>query len=170
MKTKVVLISLLMFGFINAVRAEDLNDKVTAVISENVVNAELEVDQRTFVWNVNGYACQLPGLRIPKVWFDFHEKLKHAELFGADEEFRAIGLKNPNYKFCVDSAGAEKAFGKELVPGAKLPMKITVKREVHIGQRYNSAGKLVKIKVLVETTTVDVNNRQLESTAEVNLQ
>lgn len=169
MKMKMLLISLLMLGFTGAVHAKVSEDKVTAIISEHVMDAELEVDQRTFVWNVNGYACQWPGLRIPKVWFDFNEKLKHDDLFGTDEEFRALGVRDPNFQFCV-GATAEKAFGKELVPGAKLPIKITVKREIRVGERYNSAGKLVKIKVLFETTTVDVNNRQLESTAEVNLQ
>ncbi|WP_374073587.1 hypothetical protein [Bdellovibrio bacteriovorus] len=170
MKTKNLLMSLLMLGFFGNVHAAESKDKVAAIISENVVNAELEIEQNTFVWNVNGYACQLPGLRIPKVWFDFNEQLKHDDLFGTDDQYRAIGLKNPNFKFCIDHADAEKAFGKEFIPGAKLPMKITVKREIRIGERYDSAGKLVKIRVLVETTTVEVNNRELESVAEVNLQ
>lgn len=150
--------------------AGEVTDKVLKVLKSSSEKSVLHVEDETFVFNIKGYGCQWPGLRIPNHSVD--AELNHSRPivhFGTDGHYLAIGLKGMEHQFCHSFGNAETVFGKELVKGAKLPMKITRTLDLREGERMDEHGNMKKVELIHETITVRVNGREIETTSEINL-
>lgn len=153
-----------------AVSAGEVTDKVLKVLKSSSEKTTLNVEEETFVFNINGYGCQWPGLRILNMVAD--PELNHGRPFvhfGSDGHYLAMGLKDPNHQFCHSFGSAEAVFGKELVKGAELPMQVKRTLDLREGDRMDRNGKLQKMKLIVETINIQINGRVIETTSEINL-
>ncbi len=149
--------------------AGEKNDTILKVLKHSSERSTLFVEENTFVFNLNGYACQWPGLRVLNMVAQ--QELNHNKhnRMGSDESYLAIGIKDPNMHFCHHIGDAETVFGKELVAGAELPIKITRVLDSRQGKRMGPDGNLTMVRLIHETITIKINGRTIESTAEINL-
>lgn len=150
--------------------AGEVSDKVLKVLKSSSEKSVLHVEEETFVFNINGYGCQWPGLRILNLSVD--AELNHSRPivhFGTDGHYLAIGLKGMEHQFCHSLGDVETVFGKELVKGAKLPMKVTRSLDLREGERMDKHGNMQAVRLIHETITVRVNGREVETTSEINL-
>ena len=150
--------------------AGEATDKVLKVLKTSSEKTTLTVEEKTFVSNINGYGCAWPGLRIMNMVVE--PELNHGRPFphfGSDGHYLAIGLKDPNHQFCQSLGSAEEAFGKELVKGAELPIKIKRTLDLREGDRPGNDGNPQKVKLIVETINIQINGRVVETTSEINL-
>lgn len=145
--------------------AGEVTDKVLKVLKTSSEKTVLTVEEETFVFNINGYGCQWPGLRIMTYIVD--AELNHSRPnvhFGTDGHYLAIGLANMEHQFCHSLGDVETVFGKEMVKGANLPMKIKRTLDLREGDRHEK-----KVKLIHETITIQINGRVIETTSEINL-
>lgn len=150
--------------------AGEVTDKVLKILKTSSEKTVLTVEEETFVFNINGYGCQWPGLRILNMVAE--TELNHNRPFvhfGSDGHYLAIGLKDMHHQFCHQFGDAETVFGKELVKGAELPMKITRTLDLREGERMNNDGNMIKVKLIHETINIRINGREVETTSEINL-
>ena len=145
-------------------------DTVLEVLKSSSNKTVLTVEEETFVFNINGYGCQWPGLRIMNL--TVAAELNHSRPFanwGTDEHYMAIGLKDMQHQFCQTFGFAETVFGKELVKGANLPMNIKRTLDLREGNRTGNDGNPQKVKLIHETINIQINGRVIETTSEINL-
>lgn len=150
--------------------AGEVTDKVLKVLKSSSEKTVLTVEEETFVFNINGYGCQWPGLRIMNLTVD--AELNHGRPFihfGSDGHYLAIGLKDMQHQFCHSLGDVETVFGKELVKGAELPMKIKRTLDLREGNRMGNDGNTKKVKLIHETINIQINGRVIETTSEINL-
>ncbi|OFZ31538.1 MAG: hypothetical protein A2622_02855 [Bdellovibrionales bacterium RIFCSPHIGHO2_01_FULL_40_29] len=152
MKTLMLLITMVLV-MTQAAQA----DIIEKVISKQIYNTVMVINEDTYVFNVNGYACQWPGLRIAR--HQVNAQLNHLDKFGSDANYLAMGIQNPDHQFCHTTR--EKAFGKELVPNAELPIKVTRVLDI---RRHDNGDTYLQ-----ESITVEINDRTVESIAQVPL-
>ncbi len=166
---KILSLFLAMQFLAHAGFAGEKDDTILKVLKQSSERPTLTIEADTFVWNINGYACQWPGLKVPK-WLA-QDELNHNKFYreGSDESHIAIGIKGPNMQFCQEFGNAEAVFGKELVTGAKLPIKINRILDSRKGERMGPDGSLIMVRLIHETITIKINGRTIESTAEINL-
>ncbi len=146
-------------------------DQIIAKISIKEQETTLIAKSDTFVWNINGYSCQLPGITIDRHLFDREQLVHDRNRLGRNPEQRSIGLKDPNFRFCKDSATQESLFGNKLIPDQETAVKITIARQIIIGSRHNSVtGRNKNIKLLQEITTVYFLDQVFEDIAELSLE
>lgn len=167
------LISLLVLVQLTALQAYavEKKDSVIKVIKQSTENSTLSIDDKTFVFNVNGYGCQWPGIRVLSLVVA--PELNHNKFgshFGSDADYMAIGIKNPNFQFCHQFGDVLTVFGKEFVVGAELPIKIHHLLDLRKGERFDNDGKVITVKFIQETITVSINGREVETTATVDLE
>lgn len=162
---KNALIILALFMGLNA-KAE-IKDEVLQVLKNHDRSTTYYVDKQSYVFNVNGYACAWPGLRIPDS--DLDQDLNHYRKFGSDGHRLAVGIKNPNQRFCLGIPGAQVVFGPEFVNGAQLPMKIHRVLEL-IQRTSDDADQPKNQKLIRETITITINGRELETIAVITLE
>ncbi len=162
MKNRIFLTLLLIIS--PMVALAEVHETLIKNLKDSIRNHTFEVSADSFAFNVNGYACQWPGLKIPD-WM-LGADLNHYRKFGSDENRLAIGIKNPNHQHCSGLAGATDVFGKAYKEGAQVPVKINnrldqIEREI-IEETINLKQKLIR-----ETITVTIFGRELESIQEI---
>lgn len=144
----------------------EIKDTVLKTLKKEKSQITLYVNNETFVFNIKGYGCQWPGLKILDI--ELRQDLNHRRNFGSDESYVAVGIKNPDHQFCHGISTAQKVFGPEFVPGAELPMQIV--KTLQLIQRTSDESHLPKKqKLLRETITLTVNKREVETVAEITL-
>ena len=50
--------------------AGEVTDTVLKVLKSSSEKTALTVEEETFVFNINGYGCQWPGLRVLNMWWN----------------------------------------------------------------------------------------------------
>lgn len=168
---KILMTLFIMQVLASASLASEKDDHILKVLKKSSQNTELYIQDDTFIFNINGYACQWPGLKIPT--FQTMHELNHNKPYvriGGDDYSLAIGLKDPNLQFCKNLGSAQSVFGKEFITGSKLPIKITRLLDEREGLRTDRQGNSTLTNLIHETITVELNGRIVESSAEINLE
>lgn len=144
--------------------------EVIEVLHDQTSEVSLEVAENTFIWNIQGYACPWPGIQIPQ-WQIWGTALRHrmGGGFMVDGKSIALGIVDPNQEFCQggDDVTPEKVFGISLVPGEKHKLMIRVVRDIVLLSNWDNTKKT---KVLRETITTQLGQREIYSEATVSLE
>ena len=149
--------------------AQTKSDRIVKTLKKSSESTTLEIEKDTFIFNIQGYGCQWPGLLVSN-------HLTQAELnhnwpftrIGSDKYNLAMGIKDPNYQFCSLHT-AEDVFGPEFVIGANLPIKIDRVLDLRARDTISVDDKSVVTQYIRETITIQINGRIVESVAEINL-
>ena len=168
-KFKVILLTFLL-GLVTLpqANANQTGDQIVQVVENYSTDYELEITDETFIANVFGYACPLPGIQLDSSMVSLN-KLKHN---GFPKE-GASGLKNPNHEFCRDGhmPTLESLFEDQanlFVIGSKLPIKY--KKVIRIIKRdEKQTTGLRNVKYLQEVVSFKMLNREFEDIAEIRL-
>ena len=142
----------------------EINETVIKTLKDTTRNHIFEVDKQSYAFNVNGYACQWPGLRIAD-WM-IQADLNHYRKFGSDEFYLAVGIKNPDHQYCSGFADAQTVFGPRFKEGAKASMTINNRLD-HIERETINGSSIIKQKLIRETITISVFGRDLETVHEI---
>lgn len=140
---------------------EHLTDQ--EIIFQQDVKFELDITEQTYIFNVHGYGCPVPGISIP-VYKVRDLKLRHNSLFGAELGGIAMGFKSPNFAFCEISYNGESVFGPEFKVGNTLQVTGTVVRAI---QTHQVSSK--ESITLVESITLNVGKVAVRSSDHVSL-
>lgn len=161
--------NLMLLAFVTALLTStfataEVHETIIKNLRESTRTYSFEVERDSYVFNVNGYACQWPGLKIAD-WM-LEVSLNHDRKFGSDENHLAIGIKNPNHQYCSAFAGATDVFGKGFKEGAQLPM--TVKNRLdQVEREIIDETQQIKQKLIRETINININGQELESVREI---
>ena len=116
--------------FAGSTRAQDENQvEVVRVLLDETNTYTLEIEADTFIPNIQGYACPVPAINIPR-YFMYNARLRPTRNldFGVKEE--ALSIKNPNMRFCRGMPTAQTVFGEAFKIGKNLPLKLRFLREI----------------------------------------
>ena len=136
---------------------------VDRVLAKTESADKLTLKKDTFIWNIQGYACQVPAIQVPRQVF-YESKLKQAEPYeyGVRPGNEAFVIKQKGMGFC--SANVEQSiFGPEFVTGQTKEIQVTTERALVTYE--DNEGKARKaLREIVSTNLLGV---ELESTAYV---
>lgn len=148
--------------------AGESDDQVVKVLKSSTEKTSITVSEDTFVFNINGYGCQWPGIKILNIVAepDLNHNKPFAH-FGSDANYMAIGIKDPAHQFCHTFGDAQTVFGKEFVTNTELPITITRVLDLRNGKRLSNEGHMKSVKLIHETINIGINGRIVESTSEI---
>ncbi len=162
---KHTLITLLTLLSLNTVFAQVFNtdSEVKEVLFERTQEVTVEINESTFIPNIQGYACPVPAINLER-YHTWNRSLNHNSFGGFMVKVFALRVANPNMQFC-NWPSATEVFGSGFVVGAKIALEITTKREIIHNTRNDGQVE----KVLVETISSELAGVDLISIARVSL-
>ena len=140
--------------------------EVVRVISEQTRDIEVEVTERTFVPNIQGYACAWPAIDIPLWQVDWHVKLKHSIGGGFMVEGLGLAIRNLDMQFCSWPTPKE-VFGMDLIVGEKIKLHLKIVRDIVNVHSWDGKTKTLTLR---ETISSKLGTQEIYSEALVALE
>lgn len=140
---------------------------VDEVLVSQTTEHEIEIKEDTFLHNIQGYACALPGIQIDKSLF-YGASLEHREFYemGVVADNQALIVKKNQNECFGFPDNAQEVFGNDFLVGSKHKLKLKLERSLVTVENFE--GK--HVKVLLETLSSNLLGVEIQSSASVSLE
>jgi len=140
---------------------------VESVLLDTKKETVLEIEEDTFIRNIQGYACPVPAIQVHR--FQFGEaELNHNGFvdFGVLAHKEAFIVKQEGGAFCSGNSNALAIFGEAYVVGSTHKMTVSTVRSIVIAKDHEGVHK----KMLLEVISSELLGVKLNSTASMLLE
>ena len=162
---KTLFLSLLVILLnVGVASAQGQQEEVLEVLFERDFDYSIEIKEDTFIPNIQGYACAVPAINVPRHLF-YSTALKHNRYGGFMVKEEALIVANFEMRFC-SWPSVEQIFGPDYEVGKKVKINLKLKREIVLVTN-DWDGK--ERKVLKETLSTKLFDAELESVGMVSL-
>lgn len=86
----------------------------------------MRIDEATFIWNIQGYACPVPAINLSRI--PWGVDLRHNKFLSFGVTGMGLTISNPNMQFCGMGDTAESIFGEEYQIGVEVTLPIKIQK------------------------------------------
>ncbi len=140
---------------------------VESVLLDSKRETVLEIEEDTFIRNIQGYACAVPAIQVLNFQFGQAELNHNGSVdFGVKAHHEAFIVKQEGGAFCSALGDANDIFGENYVVGSNHRITVSTVRSIVIAKDWEGVPK----KMLLEVVSTELLGVKLVSTASMLLE